>query len=75
MEIQILPRSIAVKLSKISISQLHVSSCAVCSHQLTCTATSRQLFLDRAVQTEEVTCQAPSRSPASTSHAHTPPAS
>ena len=59
MEIQILPHSVVLKLSKISISQLHVSSCAVGLHQLICTVMSRQLFLDIVVQMEEVTLQAP----------------
>lgn len=59
MEIQILPRSVVVKLSKISISQPHVSSCAVGLYQLTRTVMSRQLFLDTVVQMEEVTLQAP----------------
>ena len=67
MEIQILPHSVVVKLSKTNISQLHVSSCAVGLHQLTHTVLSRQLFLDIVVQMEEVTLQASSHLPVSTS--------
>lgn len=67
MEIQILPHSVVVKLSKISISQLHVPSCAVALHQLICTVMSRQLFLDIVVQMEKVTLQAHPHLPASTS--------
>lgn len=59
MEIQMLPHSTVVKLSKISISQLHVSSCAVGLHQLTHPVVSRRLFLDIVVLMEEVTLQAP----------------
>lgn len=50
-----------VKLSKVSISQVHISSHAVGLQQLTCTVTSRKLFLDIVVQMDEVTVQAPSR--------------
>lgn len=50
---------IAGKLSKISVSQLHIHSSVAGLHQLPCTVLSREVFLNIGVEIEEVTFQVP----------------